>query len=125
MSDNLPPPARPDPLEDQKIKAMLAHSARRGMQTFWILIGIETLVVIALLGAVVYLLVAQAHATQNTDSIVAQAVQKDDKRWCATVDLFTLTPVAYPADPAANPSRVASYKLYMDFVSLKKEFSCG
>ncbi len=54
----------------------------------------------------------------------AHAVNTSDRKWCTTVGLLTATPVPRPADPAANPSREASYRLYADFVQLKKDLGC-
>jgi hypothetical protein len=68
----------------------------------------------------------QAHdATHNTQVTVDQALTANNARWCSTMKLLTATPVPYPANAAANPSRVATYQLYEDFVALKKEFGCG
>lgn len=48
-----------------------------------------------------------------------------DLRWCQVLVLLTGAREQPPADPAKNPSRVAQYKLYEDFVTLKDEFGCG
>lgn len=52
------------------------------------------------------------------------AVSRNDRQWCETLRLLTSQPVTPPSDPAQNPSRVASYKLYEDFVHVKAEFGC-
>lgn len=52
------------------------------------------------------------------------AVQSNDRRWCATLELLTRHPVPRPADPQANPSRVTTWRLYEDFVQLGRDFGC-
>jgi hypothetical protein len=75
-------------------------------------------------GLVIYLVIEQANRTSQVASQIAAAQMADDHRWCTTVELLTTPVVGPPADPAANPSRVATYKLYLDFVALKKAFGC-
>jgi hypothetical protein len=94
------------------------------------------LVIVGLVAAVIYLLVAQANANHSSQvatqqaaiaakKVAAEAVATDDHRWCATMALLTGTPIQPPADPAANPSRVQDYKLYENFLTLKREFKCA
>jgi hypothetical protein len=56
--------------------------------------------------------------------ITEHQVNIANQRWCATLELLTATPARQPSDPAANPSRVAAYKLYEDFLVLSKSFGC-
>ena len=51
-------------------------------------------------------------------------VNSNNRQWCSTVNLLTSQPVPRPADPAANPSRVEAYTLYVDFVTLRQRFGC-
>lgn len=117
-------PEVPETPESPPDKEQLARLVNAGMRTYWITIIAQGVVILCLVGAVVYLLVGQAGATQNTQNEITQAVQKDDQRWCSTMDLLTRNPVAKPANPSANPSREASYEAFIDFSTLKKEFGC-
>ena len=51
-------------------------------------------------------------------------VVQSEHRWCATLDLLTARPVPSPAHPAANPSRLGQYQLYLDFARLRGQFGC-
>lgn len=83
-----------------------------------------TLLVVCLVGAVVYLLVAQQNATQQNADQIAANQASSDHRWCAAFDLLTSVPVTPPPNPASNPSREGQYKLYADFVTLREQFRC-
>lgn len=124
MHEIPPLPERPDPLTDIQTKELLEQATRQSMRTLWWLIAIQTLVIVGLVAAVVYLLVSNANATRNTQVAIQQAIQQDDGKWCATVDLLTSHPVTKPTDPSSNQSRAASYALYQDFMTLKEEFHC-
>jgi hypothetical protein len=51
-------------------------------------------------------------------------VHYTDREFCAVVTAATQTPVARPADPAANPSREQSYEWYERFVQLGRSLGC-
>jgi hypothetical protein len=87
-------------------------------------VTVTLLLFAVLVGLVVYLLVAQRSYTNQVANQVATSVAAADHRWCTTVELLTATPIGPPANPAQNPSRVATYKLYLDFIALKKAFGC-
>jgi len=117
-------PEHPTPSDDQELRERLHKVSRQGMQTFWLIIVLQGVVIMALLGAVGYLLVANANSNRNTERQISQAIASDDQKWCSTMNLLTLTPVLKPANAKVNPSREASYELYVDFETLKKEFNC-
>jgi len=52
------------------------------------------------------------------------AVNSNNRQWCDTLTLLTSQPVPRPANPAANPSRMQTYTLYVDFVTLRRHFGC-
>lgn len=52
-------------------------------------------------------------------------VDLSQRHWCDALTTLTQNPIAKPANPAANPSRVESYNLYQEFVDLKGDFGCG
>jgi len=79
------------------------------MFTIWV---VATLLLI--IGAAV------AAIVENQHQVTAASQQ-----WCTTLDLLTRTPISKPGDPKANPSREASYELYLDFVHLRKQFGCS
>lgn len=51
-------------------------------------------------------------------------VGSSNRQWCDTLTLLTAQPVPRPADPSANPSRMQTYTLYVDFVTLRKRLGC-
>lgn len=51
-------------------------------------------------------------------------VSHSNRQWCDTLTLLTSKPVAKPANPQANPSRMQTYTLYADFVTLRKRLGC-
>ena len=57
--------------------------------------------------------------------LMQRQVDKAQQQWCTTLSLLTTTKVTPPQNPRANPSRVFSYDLYMDFVHLKDQLGCG
>lgn len=52
------------------------------------------------------------------------ALSSNNQQWCTALVILTKTPVKYPADPEANPSRVFSYDLYESFRSIETKFGC-
>lgn len=42
----------------------------------------------------------------------------------ARLSRATATPMPRPSDPAQNPSRMATYRLYEDFLTVRNEFGC-
>jgi hypothetical protein len=116
------PQAEPPSTEhlDQQLDKMVNRSRR----SLSLLLASMAIVMLALVGAVAYLLVSQANASaQNTRQIIANQ-QASDHRWCATMSLLTSVPVAKPSDPKTTPAREAQYELYTDFVVLKRSFGC-
>lgn len=53
------------------------------------------------------------------------AINQRDHVWCPALRQLTSHPVRYPSDPAANPSRVESYRLYTQFVAIRDGLGCG
>lgn len=68
--------------------------------------------------------IAQWRADQVVQQSVQAAVDQSDQVLCPLIDLVTASPVAYPADPAKNPSRVTSYKFYEAFVYASRKYHC-
>lgn len=56
--------------------------------------------------------------------MITRIIADSNAQWCDTLSLLTSRPVAKPSDPKANPSRMATYLLYQDFVRLEDKFSC-
>lgn len=63
--------------------------------------------------------------TGITVGFVLWQVSSSQHKWCDTISLLTAVPVPSPTDPANNPSREESYRLYQDFSSLKGRLGCG
>lgn len=64
-------------------------------------------------------------AAQRRDQEQLLALERrNDAQWCSVLGTLTENPIPAPADPAQNPSRVQSYKLYMQFVAVKARFGC-
>lgn len=57
--------------------------------------------------------------------MITRVIADSNAQWCDTLSLLISRPVAKPADPRANPSRMATYLLYEDFVHLRDKFGCG
>lgn len=51
-------------------------------------------------------------------------VRYTDHLFCQVVTGVTATPIARPADPAANPSREQSWEWYERFVQLGRSLGC-
>jgi hypothetical protein len=54
----------------------------------------------------------------------AHQVNASQHTWCQTLDLLTAQPVARPADPAANPSRVHAYQQYVALYDQGRRLGC-
>jgi hypothetical protein len=76
-------------------------------------IGAVIISVVLVLGGVGYTLWHGNHA-----------LDANNQQWCYALTDLTRTPVPKPADPAKNPSREFSYRLYTDFTVLEKKFGC-
>jgi hypothetical protein len=116
------PQAEPPSAEhlDQQLNKMVDRSRR----SLSLVLASMAIVMLALVGAVAYLIVSQANASaQNARQIIANQ-QASDHRWCATMSLLTSQPVDKPTDPKTTPAREAQYELYTDFVVLKRSFGC-
>ena len=53
------------------------------------------------------------------------ALHQSQQALCPIVRLALQHPVPYPKDPAANPSRVAAWQSYQDFVIVDRQYRCG
>jgi hypothetical protein len=102
----------------------LAASRRVGDRTVTIFMTVTLILFAALVGMIVYLIIAQDGYSSRVVAQVAAAQRASDHRWCTAVNLLTSTPVSPPADPAKNPSRVATYKQYLAFLNMKTAFGC-
>lgn len=120
MNPQLPPEEHsPEDIDHQ-----YSNSILRIKRLIWSIMVIQSVVLLCLLGAVIFLLVQNGDNNAHVTQQVEQNQSLSDHRWCATMDLLTQVPVQKPADPTANPSREASYQLYVDFVALKASFGC-
>lgn len=68
---------------------------------------------------------AFAGAIGGSYALGIHALDTSQHQWCSTLTLLTEHPVAKPADPQANPSRVNAYEFYTGLVTLRREFGCG
>jgi hypothetical protein len=75
-------------------------------------------------GAVILILVSVLVTIVLLAGFTIYTQQVSDHRWCTTLTLLTSQRVPKPADPAANPSREESYRLYSDFVKLRRDLGC-
>jgi hypothetical protein len=120
-----PFPEHPDPNQHYQAKTDLQRFASAGMKVYWWLVFCQGLVIAGLIGAVVYLVIAQAHATQHVQIAAHQAVLDNDAKWCSIMRLLTATPVTAPPNPTTNVAREQQYELYLGFVTIREEFGCG
>lgn len=110
--------------EDAELELGLERDYRYRRAVQAVLLSMSICLVL-LLGTVVWLAFVVEGNTARNQAQIATNQAASDQRWCATMNLLTGDPVAKPSDPKANPSRQASYLLYVDFIQLKSEFHCG
>jgi len=61
-------------------------------------------------------------------AVLVRAEQIDNatrQALCPLVRLALQHPVPYPSDPKANPSRLAAWQSYQDFVIIDRRYGCG
>lgn len=56
--------------------------------------------------------------------ISTYALDQSEQALCPIVRLVLAHPVPYPKDPKANPSRLAAWQSYEDFVTIKRKYHC-
>jgi hypothetical protein len=56
--------------------------------------------------------------------LALRALHASQRSLCPALELLTSHPVPRPADPAANPSRVETWQLYLDFVQAERDYRC-
>lgn len=61
----------------------------------------------------------------RADQVVQRSVQQSEQPLCGIISLVTAVPEQPPADPAANPSRVTSYRYYLAFVTVGRKYHCA
>lgn len=66
----------------------------------------------------------QVAANARTTQSLEQYVQTYAQHSCQALELLTYTPVTPPADPAANPSREATYKFYLALLFWEQADGC-
>lgn len=109
---------------DTDLDAQLSDLVRNSRRYLWMTIAFLGVMVLALTGAVVWLVIVNNNNVARNEQEIVHNQQLSDHRWCSTMDLLTAKAVP-PADPKTDPSRAATYELYVDFVRLKDEFGCG
>lgn len=104
----------------EKLVARLIKADRRRKWQIRLLgVACTALIAVGLILGVWIIPAIQGDAARNaayTNSVVQHE--------CAALNLLTATPVTYPADPAANPSRVQNYKFYTSLVYWKTSDHC-
>jgi len=80
--------------------------------------------VLALFLIAAVLAVTAVAGISSLHSEIRGAVQQNNHRWCATLQLLTADPVPKPDDPKANPSRQNAYVFYVNLLQLRNEFGC-
>lgn len=56
--------------------------------------------------------------------ISAYALHQSEQALCPIVRLVLEHPVPYPKDPRANPSRLAAWQSYEDFLIVDRKYHC-
>jgi len=75
--------------------------------------------------ACILLALSLAGAVGGAYWLALRALRQSEQALCPALGLFTRTPVPAPADPAANPSRVQTYRLYRDFRQAERSYRCS
>lgn len=119
------PPTQPQLVaRDTDLDAQLTSLVHHSRRYIYLVLALMGVLVLLLTGTVVWLVVDTNGAASRNAAQIAQNQQASDRRWCATLRLLTSNPVSPPANAAANPSREASYLLYVDFLQLRSDFGC-
>ena len=109
---------------DEELDAQLNRQVHRSRRLVWAFVAGLAALVLALTGAVTYLIVVNSNEAANNKAQIIAAQEASDHRWCTVLQLITSVPQSPPANPAANPSREANYQFYRDFLSLRRQFDC-
>ena len=80
--------------------------------------------VLLFIGSIVFSVLLVAGAVTYAIWHGNNTISANNQDWCTALKILTRTPVSYPADPKANPSRVFSYNLYESFRSIEIKFGC-
>lgn len=115
----------PNVPNENELDLQMARENERYKQAVRTIMTTMGVCMLLLIGAVIWLAVVVAGNTSQNEHQIAVNQAASDHRWCSTFDLLAGEKVPAPPDPAANPSRESSYKLYQDFVTLKSEFNCN
>lgn len=75
--------------------------------------------------AVVVVVLGVAAAIGGSYLLSLRAIHDSEQALCPVLELLTRHPVARPADPAANPSRVQDYDLYLAAVHAEHRYRCA
>lgn len=86
-------------------------------------------VLVAVVAAAAAATIISINAGRNAGREAAQIaaardVSESQRYWCDALILITSTPVPAPANPAAHQAQMTEYRLYLDFVTLRKVFGC-
>lgn len=57
-------------------------------------------------------------------AVALYAFHQSQHNWCTALTILTRHPEPAPADPARNPSRVATYQFYVSLKGLEHHFGC-
>lgn len=109
---------------ESEFNLQLSDQSEKYRRSIATILAVMGMCMLFLIGAVIWLSVVVAGNTARNEMQIAANQAASDHRWCATMNLLTLHPVSKPADPASNPSREASYQLFIDFLTLKDGFGC-
>lgn len=122
-----PQPEMPDEVQlaqhDQDLDQQLASLVRHSRRFVWMTIALLGALVLALTGAVVWLVIANQNSVIRDHRQIMSNQRSADQRWCATLRLLTGVPVSPPAKHVSDSSR-EQYQLYEDFLVLREEFGC-
>jgi hypothetical protein len=80
--------------------------------------------VLRFIGSIIFSVLLVAGAVSYAIWHGNNTISANNQDWCTALKILTKTPVSYPADPKANPSRVFSYNLYESFRSIEIKFGC-
>lgn len=127
MSDPVLEPGHGSAYDESKLVATaetmvtrLVKAAAPPKWLTWLLTVVCTLLTAVVLVLTIWVIPAIHHSATQNAAYTNSVVQHE----CKALELLTAKPVTYPANPQANPSRVATYDFYEALLYWEHQDGC-